>query len=153
MRRKIQTEHWLFKKKPFGVEEGRPSSDRQFLDHEKSRKWIWSQRPYCLDHAGLCTREMTLIARANGENLGQSAHSIHPSLHNFLWSILFTCNVNLWKVWPNKILVSLRIFAISMVHLYSKFLASPEKCICEKEVIRTACASLIDRCGGASRAQ
>ena len=29
-----------------------------------------------------CTREMTLIARANGET--KSAHSIHPSLDNVL---------------------------------------------------------------------
>ena len=53
---------------------------------------------------------------------------------------------------PNKTLVSLRIIAVSMVHLYSKSLASAERCVCEKEVIRTACASLYDRCGGASEA-
>ena len=44
---------------------------RQFLDHEESTKCIWSHRPYGLDRA-----------RANGEDLHQSAHSIHPSLHN-----------------------------------------------------------------------
>ena len=51
-----------------------------------------------------------------------------PALHShFLWFILFTLNVNLWKVWPNKTLVSLCIIAVSMVHLYSKSLASPER--------------------------
>ena len=29
-----------------------------------------------------CIREMTLIARANGEDQDQPVHSIHPSLHN-----------------------------------------------------------------------
>ena len=29
-----------------------------------------------------CTREMTLIAHANGEDIDQPAHSKHPSLHN-----------------------------------------------------------------------
>ena len=38
-------------------------------------------------------------------------------------------------------------------YFHSKFLASPERCMCEKEVIRTACASLIDQCGGAPGAQ
>ena len=42
---------------------------------------------------------------------------------------------------------------VSMVHLYCKSLASPERCMCEKEVIRTASASLIDRCVGAPGAQ
>ena len=40
-----------------------------------------------------------------------------------------------------------------MVHLFSKSLASVERCMCEKEVIRTAYASLIDRYGGAPGAQ
>ena len=40
-----------------------------------------------------------------------------------------------------------------MVHLYSKSFASLEICMCEKEVTRTASASLIDQCGGAAGAQ
>ena len=43
--------------------------------------------------------------------------------------------------------------ASSMVHLFSKCLASLEGCMCEKEVIRTAYAPLIGRCGGAPGAQ
>ena len=54
---------------------------------------------------------------------------------------------------PKEDLFSLRIIALSMVHLYSKSLASLKRCMCEKEVIRTACASLINRCGGAPGAQ
>ena len=50
-------------------------------------------------------------------------------------------------------LFSMRIIALSMVYLYSKVLESLERCMCEKEVIRTACASLIDRCGGAPGTQ
>ena len=44
-------------------------------------------------------------------------------------------------------LTSLRINAVIMVHLYCRSLVSPETCMCEKEVIRTAFAYLIDRCG------
>ena len=47
----------------------------------------------------------------------------------------------------------LRIIAVSMVHLFSKSLASLERCMCEQEVIRTAYVSLIDQCGGAPKAQ
>ena len=76
-----------------------------------------------------------------------------PRFKTFLWLFLFAWNLNLRKVWPNKTLARLRIIAISMVHLFIKFLASLERCMCEKEVIRTAYASLIDRCGGAPGAQ
>ena len=69
----------------------------------------------------------------------------------FLWLILFTWNVHLRKVWPKQTLVSLRVIAVNMVHLYSKSLASLERCMCGKEVIRTACASLIYRCWELSR--
>ena len=36
-----------------------------------------------------------------------------------------------------------RVVAVSMVHLFSKSLASPERCMCEKEVIRTAAHPLL----------
>ena len=109
----------------------RPHSHRQFLDHTGRMVWIV--------HVRMAKTNISLRIR------------YIPRFTTFLWLILFTWNVHLRKVWPKQTLISLRIIAVSMVHLYSKSLASLERCMPGKEVIRTACASLIYRCGELSR--
>ena len=112
-----QTDHWLFKKKNFGFEDSRPRSHRQFLDHEESTfsefghagRMVWIEL-VCLylykwnDTYSMCDwRRLRTIC------------AFETSLSSQLFVIdLFTCSVNLRKVWPNKILVSLRINIVNL---------------------------------------
>ena len=136
-------------RKPLDFEDNRWCTHRRFLDHEESTKGIWSHRQYGLDRDGLYMyKRNDTYSMCEWRRL-RSVFAFDTSLTTFMWLILFTWNVNLRKVWPNKTLFSLRIIAVNIVHLYSKSLMWPERCMCEKEVIRTACASFIDQCRGA----
>ena len=51
-----------------------------------------------LDLGCTFTKRNDTIARTNGENTGQSAHSIHPSLHTATCFVICYLRVNLWII-------------------------------------------------------
>ena len=161
MRRQTQTDH-CSNRKPLDLRTVAPAHTDEF--------WIMRNLQSEFGHTGrmvwiklgcTCTREWHLWHVQMAKTKTSLRIRYIPRFTTFLRLILFTWNVNLRKVWPNKTLVSLRIIAVSMVHLFSnsmvhlfsKSLASLERCMREKELIRIAYASLIDRCIGAPGAQ
>ena len=98
----------------------------------------------------MCTREMTLwhMRMAKTKISLRIRHMLH-----YVFMVIFVYLKRKYAQRMTKQDSGQSAHQLSMVHLYSKSFASLERCMYEKEGIRTACAPLIDRCGGAPGAQ
>ena len=97
-------------------------------------------------------RAMTLIARANGEDSDNPAHLLRITQLRFR-DLFCYLKSQFGESVTNKTPFSLRILAVTMVHMFCIVLEAPESCMFEKQSEQPRHpttgnqSSLIDRCG------
>ena len=95
---------------------------------------------------------MTLIARANGEDSDNPAHLLRITQLRFR-DLFCYLKSQFGESVTNKTPFSLRILAVTMVHMFCIVLEAPESCMFEKQSEQPRHpttgnqSSLIDRCG------
>ena len=157
MRPQTQPDHIEFSNsKPLDFDNSRPRLLRQFLDHDHLQsEFGHTGRMVWIELGCTCNKRNNTYSTCEWQRL-RSACAFDKSLssqNNVFCDLFCLPKTVICGKFDQTRLVSLRIITVSMVHLYSKSLALPERCMCEKEVIITACAPPTGRCGGAPEAQ